>query len=216
MSCCRFARRRFLILGISACLIVAGGIAASGRTASGQELAKDEQQAGFVPLFNGRDFTHWRFGEESPPKELPANWKVEDGVIHLSGGGKPHLASVDEYGDFELRLEWRGLKPKYNSGLYIRSGKKVGANQLNFAYGKEGSPVGMKLDGVKEAGQLQKPAGEWNEWRVLVQGDKVTFWCNGTLAWEATGLKPAKGYIGIQAEGAPMEFRNIRIREIKS
>jgi len=46
-------------------------------------------------------------------------------------------------------------------------------------------------------------------------GDRLTLWCNGKLAWEATGLAPEKGYLGIQAEGAAMEFRNIRIREVK-
>ena len=181
--------------------------------ASGQELSAEEKQAGFVALFNGKDFTNWRFGEESPPKELPTNWKIENGVIQVTGGGKPHLASAKEYGDFELRLEWRGLKEKYNSGLYIRSGKNVGSNQLNLAYRNEGAPVGVKLEGAKAVPDLQKPAGEWNEWRVLVVGDSVKFECNGKPAWEATGLKPAKGYIGMQAEGAAMEFRNIRIRE---
>jgi hypothetical protein len=69
--------------------------------------------------------------------------------------------------------------------------------------------------GAKAVPDLQSPAGEWNEWRVLVVGDKVTFWCNGKLAWEATGLAPKEGHIGLQAEGAPLEFRNLRIREIE-
>lgn len=63
--------------------------------------------------------------------------------------------------------------------------------------------------------QLQRPAGRWNEWRVLAKGDRLTLWCNGQKAWEATGLKPAKGYLGLQAEGAALEFRNLRVREIK-
>ena len=46
-------------------------------------------------------------------------------------------------------------------------------------------------------------------------GEKLTFHCNGQLAWEGTGLKPAEGHIGLQAEGAPLEFRNIRLRKIK-
>jgi len=102
-----------------------------------------------------------------------------------------------------------------NSGLFIRSGRKVGANQINLAKGAEGGFIGGKVIGAKTVPELQKPAEEWNEWRVLVMGEKVSFWCNGKLAWEATGLKPPKGYIGLQAEGAPIEFRNLRIREIK-
>ncbi|HEY7426458.1 MAG TPA: SMP-30/gluconolactonase/LRE family protein [Gemmataceae bacterium] len=174
-----------------------------------------EKEDGFTSLFNGKDFTGWRFsgGKDEDAREA-ANWKVKDGVVLVTGGGSPHLATAKEYADFELRLEWRALRDKYNSGLYVRSGRKVGANQINLAKGAEGGFIGGKATGAKTVPDLQKPAGEWNEWRVLAKGDKLTFWCNGKLAWEATGLKPAKGYIGLQAEGAPIEFRHLRIREL--
>ena len=179
-------------------------------------VSKDEKEAGFVSMFNGKDFTGWQFdGKESPPKELPDNWKVEDGLIKLSGGGKPHLGSAKAYGDFEMKFEWRSVKDKYNSGFFIRSGAKVGANQLNLAKGSEGAFINGKLTGAMPVPKLQKPAGEWNEWRVLVVGEKVTFWCNGELAWEGTGIQPKEGYIGLQAEGAALEFRKLRIREVK-
>jgi len=180
------------------------------------KLSDEEAKAGFVSLFNGRDLTNWRFGEESPPKELPANWKVEEGVIKVTGGGSPHLASAKEYGDFEFRFEWRGMKPKYNSGFFFRSGKKVGANQINLASGSEGNFINGKMMGPKPVPMMQKPSGEWNEWRLRCVGDKVTFHCNGELAWEGTGLAAKSGYLGLQAEGAPLEFRNLRILEIKT
>lgn len=175
-----------------------------------------QKEDGFMSLFNGKDFTGWRFsgGKEDGAAEAP-NWKVKDGVIFLTGGGSPHLATDKEYADFELRFEWRALRAKYNSGLFIRSGRKVGANQINLAKGAEGNFINGKVKGAKAVPDLQKPAGEWNEWRVLAKGDKLTFWCNGKLAWEATEFKSKKGYIGLQAEGAPIEFRHLRIREIK-
>ncbi|TXT37925.1 MAG: hypothetical protein FD138_526 [Planctomycetota bacterium] len=176
-----------------------------GTAALADELSKEERDAGFVSMFNGKDFTGWRFeGKESPPKELP-----------LSGGGKPHLGSAKSYRDFEMKFEWRAVKENYNSGFFIRSGEKVGANQINLAKAHEGAFIGGKITGAKEVPQLQKKPGEWNEWRVLVVGDKVTFWCNEQLAWEATGLQTKEGYIGLQAEGAPLEFRKLRIRELK-
>lgn len=180
-----------------------------------QDVSDKEKGEGFVSIFNGKDLTGWRFEDKSPPTKLPDNWKVEDGVIKVLGGGSPHLASAKEYGDFELRFEWRGVKEKYNSGLFLRSGKKVGANQINLAKGAEGAFIGGKVEGAKAVPQLQKASTEWNEWRVLAQGEKLTFWCNGQLAWEATGFKTPTGYIGLQAEGAALDFRNLRIREIK-
>ncbi len=179
-------------------------------------LSKEDKDAGFVSMFNGKDFTGWRFErKESPPKELPDNWSVADGLIKLSGGGKPNLGSAKAYGDFEMKFEWRAVNDKYNSGFFIRSGEKVGANQLNLAKGSEGAFINGKLTGAMPVPKLQKPAGEWNEWRVLVVGEKVTFWCNGELAWEGTGIQPKEGYIGLQAEGAALEFRKLRIREVK-
>lgn len=193
------------------CLIlVAASSAAEG-------LPDEEKSAGFAALFNGTDLTGWRFtgSDESPPKTLPENWKVGEGVIKVTGGGNPHLATAEKYGDFELRLQWRGMKDKYNSGLFIRSKPDLGSNQLNLARGSEGAFINGKVEGAKPVGDLHKPAGEWNEWRIIAAGDKLTFYCNGQLAWEATGLKPAEGHVGLQAEGAPMEFRNIRLRKIK-
>ncbi len=180
----------------------------------GGELTMEEKAAGFVSMFNGTDFNGWRFtGEESD--KPPENWSVEGGVIKLSGGGKPHLATVHEFANFEMRFQWRALREKYNSGFFIRSPKNLGKNQLNLAQGSEGKFIGGKLEGSASAAELQKPAGKWNEWRVLVVEDEVAFWCNDQLAWKGSGLQPEKGYIGLQAEGAPLEFRNLRIRQIE-
>ncbi len=180
------------------------------------ELSKEESDAGFVLLFNGKDLTGWRLNDSlEQATTLPANWKVEDGCIKVTGGGKPHLGTMKEYADFELRLQWRAARDKYNSGLYIRTGKGLGTNQLNLAKGSEGGLVGGKITGAKPVPMLQKPAGEWNDWRVLAEGDKLSFWCNGQLAWEGTDFTAKQGFIGMQAEGAPIDFRNIRIREIK-
>ena len=188
-------------------------VAAQGQLSA--TLSDEERAEGFVSLFNGKDFSGWRFGEEVNPASLPENWKVEDGVIKVTGGGKPHLASEKQYGDFDFRFQWRGTREKYNSGLFLRSGRNVGANQINLAKGNEGNFLGGKLTGAKAVPELQKPSLEWNEWRVVAEGDKLTFWCNGQLAWEAAGFKPEQGYLGLQAEGAPLEFRNLRIRELK-
>jgi hypothetical protein len=201
------SRQRFLAV-VLACLSCIASLASAG------ELSDDEKSAGFVSMFNGRDFTGWRFTGDQPPEKV-TNWIVADGVIRLSGGGSPHLATEKEYADFEMRFEWRAESANYNSGFFIRSGKDLGSNQLNLAKGSEGAFIGGKIDGAKAVGDLQRPAGEWNEWRVIVKKDKVTFFSNSKPAWEGTGLTPEKGFIGLQAEGAPLEFRNLRIRKME-
>jgi hypothetical protein len=173
----------------------------------------EEKKAGFFSLFNGKDFSGWRFQTGSPLGPLPKNWSVSEGLIHLHGGGSPHLASQWPFDDFDMRFEWKALKKDYNSGFYVRSGRNVSKNQINLAE----KSCGQLLDGPKAAKgvpELQKPAGEWNEWRVLADGDKLTFWCNGKEAWSIAGFKPASGYVGIQAEGAAIDLKNIRIREL--
>jgi len=173
----------------------------------------DEIKEGFVSLFNGKDFSGWRFGNASAFGKTPDNWSIGDSLIKLKGGGSPHLASQWDYEDFDVRIEWMAHKKGYNSGFYIRSGRAVNANQINLAekdcghliYGVPGGPAVPKL---------QKPPGEWNEWRVLAVGDKLTLWCNGDKAWELTGFKPARGYLGLQAEGAAIDFKNLRVKEL--
>ena len=77
-----------------------------------QKLSPEEEKEGFISLFNGRDFSGWRVNDSASKAD---NWKVENGVIKLSGGGKPHLASkgviqLDEgYGLEELQAEWSKL-----------------------------------------------------------------------------------------------------------
>lgn len=183
-------------------------IAVSAGSLSAQQLSDAEKKEGFESLCNGKDFTGWRFNSGKGD-----NWEVKDGLLVLKGGSD-HLASAKEYGDFTIRFEWRAEKKGYDSGLYIRSGMKVGANQIQLGQGGEGSLGGVQ--GAKAVPKMHKAPGEWNSWEVTCVGDKVTFVVNDEKAWEGTGLKPPKGYLGIQAEGHRLEFRKIRIKEIKS
>ncbi len=180
-------------------------LAASIATAA--QLTDAEKKEGFESMFNGKDFSGWRFNSGKGD-----NWEVQDGVLVLKGGSD-HLASEKEYRDFTIRFEWRAEKKGYDSGFYIRSGKNVGANQIQLGQGGEGSLGGVQ--GAKAVPKMHKPPGEWNAWEVTCVADRVTFVVNGERAWEGTGFQAEKGYFGIQAEGHRLEFRNIRIKEIK-
>jgi hypothetical protein len=201
-------------------------------TLSAQSLSEEEAKDGFFSLINGKDFSGWRFSGTIPSKDksakakpftstldvFPDNWKAGDGMIQLLKGGNPNLASQWDFDDFDVRLQWRAHKKTYNSGFYIRSGKTVGANQINLNQPAVGELINTvpalkgKGVGVPELHKIGG-SGEWNDWRVLAVGKKVTFWVNGKQAWEVDEFVPERGYLGLQAEGT-IDFRNLRIKEI--
>src|SRR5262249_12722337 len=69
---------------------------------------------GFTPLFNGKDLTGWK---STGKADL---WKADGGVIAIEKGGGGYLMTEKEYGDFELRLEYK-LSKGANSGVGLRT-----------------------------------------------------------------------------------------------
>ena len=59
-----------------------------------------------------------------------------------------------------------------------------------------------------------KPAGEWNHYEITVQGDKVTLAINGAVVSELTGCGLRKGYLGFEAEGYEVTFKNIQLKKL--
>lgn len=215
---------RFLLLMLSLVLLT--------DTLPAQGLSEDEIKEGFISLINGKDFSGWRFSGTIPNKDktvkakpftstidvIPDNWKAGDGMIQLLKGGNPDLATQWDFDDFDVRLQWRAHKKTYNSGFYVRSGKNVGANQINLnapAVGELINTVPALKGKGKGVPELHKEGGngEWNDWRVLLVGNKINFWVNGKPAWEIDEFVPARGYLGLQAEGT-IDFRNLRIKEM--
>ena len=75
-----------------------------------------DKEAGFVPLFNGKDLTGWEVKENrTRVKDL---WTVKGGVL-TARAGSGWLGTKKMYGAFVLRLEWR-IPPDGNSGVYLR------------------------------------------------------------------------------------------------
>ena len=58
-----------------------------------------------------------------------------------------------EFADFEVRLEWRALKEKYNSGFYLRCAKDAGNNQINLA---KGAPIEFRKLELRELKPLKQ------------------------------------------------------------
>jgi len=202
-------------------------------TAPAEALAPRPDAEGFIPLFNGKDLTGWVGSTQG--------YVVENGVLVCLPEGGGLLRTEEQYGDFAFRFEFR-LTPNANNGVGIRftegnpaySGMEIqilddsGDQYQNLQpYQYHGSIYGVV---PCERGH-QKPVGEWNSEEIIADGRRVTVLLNGVKIVDADldkastpetmdhqphpGLKNAKGYIGFLGHGSRVEFRNIRIKELR-
>ena len=165
-----------------------------------------------VSLFDGKTLDGWTI--------LKCEASVDEGdILIIEGDGL--IQSEKKYGDFILEFDWKALRDdKWDSGVYFRydtvpEGRPwPGRYQVNLRQGMEGN-VGS-LEGAKTTGLMK--IGEWNQFKLTVQGTKASLEMNGKPAWEADGLgDPLEGFIALQAEvpgGGKHRFRNIYIKEL--
>jgi Domain of Unknown Function (DUF1080) len=161
-------------------------------------------------LFDSSDLGGW-------VKMNGGTFTATNGILHLEGG-KGWLRTENDYGDFVLEAEWRGLTTNYNSGIFLRApleGNPWAADiwQINTKQ----TAIGELLQGPTEIVKSVTspvPACEWVKFRIEALGTNLLLDVDGRRVWEFHQLKPARGYIGLQAEGKAFDFRNLRIREI--
>jgi len=198
---------------------------------------------GFVKIFNGVDLTGWQGLVENPvvrarmkpeelarkqaeaDKKIALNWSVKDGCIVFSGEGD-NLCSVKEYGDFELLVDWK-ISKEGDSGIYLRGSPQVQIWDIQRTdSGVEIGSGGLYNNERNISNPLKvadNPAGEWNSFRILMIGEKVSVWLNGELVvddvtmenyWDRSIPIFPKGPVELQAHGTDLAFRDIYIREI--
>lgn len=154
-----------------------------------------QQEAGFTPLFpkDGvpQGWSVGRWDDVSQPVALGEMWKIEDGVLHGSVPRGTWLVSEKEYGDFELRFEWK-IPERGNSGLGLRFPSKgdpafdgIELQMVDPRYYGDAAPeipptelTGSLYRAVAPWEQRYKP-GEWNEYVVRLEGPHVTVTLNG-------------------------------------
>lgn len=151
------------------------------------ELTRSERLAHFRMLFDGRTTNGWRgYRKEGFPEK---GWEIADGTLHAQGGGGD-LVTVDEFGDFELRFDWK-VAAGANSGVMYRTGEDADAPYMTAPEyqvlddsrhpdGKEPRTSAAALYGLYAAeNKALRPVGAWNEGRIVVQGNHVEHWLNG-------------------------------------
>ena len=158
------------------------------------------------------------------------------------GGGK--LLTDKEYSDFVLRFEFKMPPEGSNNGLGIRAPREGDAAYqgielqildekaaLAGKWGKlrDAQYHGSVYDVIAAKKGAMKPAGEWNEQEVTAKGRQITVVLNGQMILDANldtvkdpevlkkhpGLRARSGHIGFLGHNDYIEFRNIRIKELK-
>jgi HEAT repeat protein len=198
---------------------------------------------GFKPMFNGKDLTGWQGLVENPvarakmkpgelakkqieaDKKVPGNWSVKDGCIWFSGAGE-NLCSVKEYGDFEMLVDWK-ISKAGDSGIYLRGSPQVQIwDTSRVEVGAQVGSGGLYNNQKNPAKPLKvadNPVNDWNTFRIVMIGEKVSVWLNGELVadnvtlenyWDRSIPIFPKGAIELQAHGNELAFRDVYVREI--
>ena len=170
-------------------------------------------------------------------------WSLDDqGVLHCKGSPLGYLYTEKDYDNFVLELDWRwpAGKGPGNGGVLIRTTgpdkiwpksleAQINAGDAGDFWGLNGyaldgpaerkktleHPQFGKLTNVKKSAAVEKPAGQWNHYKIVADGPVVTLEINGQTVNRATGCETAPGKIVLTSEGSAIEFRNVQLRTIK-
>jgi hypothetical protein len=205
--------------------------------------------AGFTALYNGRDLSGWRGGDTFDHRQwlaLPAaeraakdaewtadmlkHWRADGDELVNDGSGK-YATTVKDYGDFELLVDYRTVA-RADSGIYLRGCPQVQiwdfTDPAKFAIGSDKGSGGLwnnspGAPGTDPLVKADRPFGEWNHFRILMLGARVSVWLNDQLVVDHALLEnyydraapiPARGPIQLQTHDGEIRWRNIFVREI--
>ena len=234
------AMHRHVLLGI----LLTSLAVDSALPATPNQLTEEEKAGGWQLLFDGKTTKGWHiFKKETFPAK---GWDLQDGWLHSLGRGGGDILSDGLFDQFELQWEWKQA-PAGNSGLKY------------FVLDSRDSPLGHEYqliddEHARDAANAKKvtasfydvlapttkpqtkPAGEINQSRIVVKGNRVEHWLNGVKVLEyscgseevkravaASKFKNvsgfgerAKGHILLQEHGSEIWFRNLKLRETAS
>ena len=206
---------------------------------------------GFTALFNGKDLSGW-FGhgtgdprklwsmskselaahQEKTLEDINQHWSVQDGELVNDGHGL-YLTTLKDYADFELLVEYKTVA-RADSGIYLRGVPQVQiwdpTEEAKFKIGADKGSGGLWNNRPGSPGKdplhkMDKPFGEWNAFRIVMIGERVSVWFNGKKVvdharmdnfFEKDKSNPifSKGPIQLQTHGGEIRWRNVFIREI--
>jgi hypothetical protein len=143
------------------------------------------QSSKWQSLFDGKSLSAWK-GYKTDT--VPAGWKIAGGAL-VKDSPVADIVTKDQFGDFELELEWK-IGDAGNSGVFYR-----GTEEYDHIYWS--APEYQLLDDIKATDNKQritcagaayalypspaghlKPVGDWNKTRIVARGAHVEHWLN--------------------------------------
>ena len=235
---------KLLIFGLAICGLAACTSGSETTNDETEPVAVEETATANNDWQDLMSMDKWRNFKSNTTSDV---WKIEDGMLTLTGKEGGDLITRDEYENFELEMDWK-ISEGGNSGLMFHV---VEADSLGATYHSgpeyqlldnerhpdakiEKHRAGDNYDLQKSTVETVKPAGEWNQTRLIVNDGKVEHYLNGqkvveyelwTPEWEemVANSKFAKfpaygqaksGHIALQDHGDEVSFRNIRVRRL--
>lgn len=171
---------------LGACVHGSRGANGSGYVSNDPMLTAAERAAGWYSLFDGRTTAGWR-GYQADT--VPAGWHVVNGTL-TKEGSTGDLITREEFGDFELALDWK-IAPGGNAGIFYRGTEEYDHiywsapeyQLLDDAAAPDGksrlTSAGAAYALYPAPAGIVKPANEWNSTRIVVRGAHVEHWLNG-------------------------------------
>ncbi|MBT1711917.1 DUF1080 domain-containing protein [Fulvivirgaceae bacterium PWU5] len=229
-------------------LLTAIALVMSAPTQAQNKLTAAETKAGWKLLFDGTSTKGWKVFNG---KSDGTAWKVADGALYLDAStkeGRGDLITAGEYENYEFSYDWK-IAPNGNSGLLFNVVEDPKYSAV-YVTGPEmqvldnnGHPdakihkhrAADLYDLIACSEETVKPAGEWNEARIISNKGKYEFWLNGKkvvtftmhdAAWDEMVAaskfksmpdfgKTKKGHFALQDHGDQVWFRNLKIKELK-
>jgi hypothetical protein len=199
--------------------------------------ALEREPGGWIDLLAkaGPELNGWTRGPIPPggklKSETNSQWSLDPTTGNLvcrGDGGHEWLRWDRELGDFIYHVEWRFTpvegRKGYNSGVYARNSSdakvwhqaQTGSASGGFLFGD--TLVNGELKRVNLSREVRdqrvKPAGEWNTFEITCRGKEMSLWVNGAVTCVFRNCEVPRGYVGLEAEGFRIEFRNVKVKSL--
>ena len=183
-----------------------------------------------IALFDGTSLDGWRAVYQDGPGDMNTAWQVVDGILQCKGQPIGYMQTTTDYESFKLVVEWRfdPAKGAGNSGVLLRvTGEdrvwprsieaQLHSRNAGDIWNIGNYPMQAAADRthgrrtIKAHDTNEKPLGEWNRYEITLDGGDLSLVVNGLEQNVATDCEVIPGGIGLQSEGAWIEFRRVEL-----